>query len=96
MQNQFGQALRGKVQKFRFNNLFILSSLSFLMPNKKRFNKICKDIKDIKIQGARNIAKAALYAYSIYPSFSSKKKLLSLRPTEPMLVNVLNRIEKEK
>jgi len=65
------------------------------MPNKKRFNKICKDIKDIKIQGARNIAKAALYAYSIYPSFSSKKKLLSLRPTEPMLVNVLNRIEKE-
>jgi len=65
------------------------------MSKKKRFNQICKDIKEIKIQGARNIAKAALYAYSLFPTKSSKNKLLSLRPTEPMLVNVLNKLEKE-
>jgi len=65
------------------------------MNNKKRFDTICRNIKNINIQGARNIAKAALYAYSLQPTKSSKKKLLSLRPTEPMLVNVLNRIEKE-
>jgi len=63
--------------------------------NKKRktFNKICKDIKEIKIQGARNIAKKALYAYSLIPTKTSLKKLLSLRPTEPMLVNVLHKVE---
>lgn len=61
--------------------------------NKKRetFNKICRDIKKIKIQGARNIAKKALYAYSLFPTKASLKKLLSLRPTEPMLVNVLHK-----
>ena len=61
---------------------------------RKIFNKICKDIKSIKIQGARNIAKKALYAYSLFPTKSSIRKLISLRPTEPMLVNVLNRAEK--
>lgn len=58
--------------------------------NKQRiFNKIAKDIKDIKIQGARNIAKAALKAYFLIPTEASHKKLLSLRPTEPMLEHVL-------
>ncbi|MBI4116680.1 hypothetical protein HY449_02965 [Candidatus Pacearchaeota archaeon] len=62
---------------------------------KKRFEKILKDIKDIKIQGARNIAKAALNAYFIYPSKESKEKLISARPTEPMLFNVMERIESQ-
>lgn len=61
----------------------------------KRFNKIAKDIKKIKIQGARNIAKKALYAYSLIPGKRSKKVLLSLRPTEPMLWNVLDKAEKQ-
>jgi len=61
---------------------------------KKRFNRIVKGIKEIKIQGARNIAKKALYAYSLFPTKKSKKKLLSLRPTEPFLHNVLNQAEK--
>lgn len=62
--------------------------------NKKRiFNKILQDIRTVKIQGAKNIARQALYAYSLFPGSSTKKKLLSLRPTEPMLVNVLHRIE---
>jgi len=62
--------------------------------NKKRFNKILENIKSIKIQGARNIAKAALYAYSLNPTKHSKEQLMKARPTEPMLVNVLNKIEK--
>jgi len=64
------------------------------MINKKRFNKITKDIKEVRIQGARNIAKSALYAYYLIPKRKSKKKLLSLRPTEPMMENVLNMAEK--
>ena len=62
---------------------------------KKRFNKIVKDIKEIKIQGARNIAKAGMKAYSLIPTKASKQKLLSLRPTEPMLENVLNMMNKK-
>lgn len=54
-----------------------------------KFSKICKDIKNIKIQGAENIAKAALAAYSLKPSSGSIKKLVSLRKTEPMVENAL-------
>jgi len=54
-----------------------------------------KKIKDIKIQGARNIAKAALKAYFLIPTKTSKKKLLSSRPTEPMMENVLDLTEKK-
>lgn len=67
------------------------------MINKKRFlefNKICNDIKNVRIQGARNIAKSGLKAYSLIPTKTAKKKLLSLRPTEPMLENVLNLADK--
>jgi len=66
------------------------------MNNKKRFNQICKQIKLVKIQGASNIAKAGLQAYKLFPNKSTKKKLLSLRPTEPMLENVLDLAEKGK
>ena len=59
-----------------------------------RFSKICKDIKEIKIQGAENVAKAALVAYSLKPNASSIKKLISLRKTEPMVVNALNYAKK--
>ncbi|MAG78977.1 hypothetical protein CMI40_01225 [Candidatus Pacearchaeota archaeon] len=65
------------------------------MNKQKIFNKIAKDIKEVKIQGARNIAKKALYAYSLIPTKNSYEKLFSLRPTEPMLVNVLNKMEKQ-
>jgi len=64
------------------------------MNKRGQFNKICKDIKNVKIQGARNAAKSALYAYSLIPTKSSKKKILSLRPTEPMMENVLDLAEK--
>jgi translation initiation factor 2B subunit (eIF-2B alpha/beta/delta family) len=63
--------------------------------NKKEsdFNKILEDIKSIKIQGARNVAKAALKAYLLSPSIESKRKLLSSRPTEPMMFHVLHMAE---
>lgn len=67
------------------------------MQNKRgRFNKIANEIRNVKIQGARNIAKAALEAYSLFPSRKTKKYLLSLRPTEPMMENVLDLAEKAK
>lgn len=66
------------------------------MDKKRVFNKILQDIKNVKIQGARNIARQALYAYSLFPTNVTKHKLLSLRPTEPMLINVLHRIETQK
>lgn len=65
------------------------------MSNKKRFDKIASDIRNVKIQGARNIAKAALMAYSLIPTKASKRKLLSLRPTEPMMENILEMAEKK-
>ena len=72
--------------------MFSVLRIYIKMKNKKkRFNQIVKDIKEIKIQGATNIAKSALQAYFLIPTKSSKKKLISLRPTEPLLVNILNK-----
>ena len=65
------------------------------MFKKARFNRICKRIKEIKIQGATNVAKSALKAYYLFPSKSTKAKLLKLRPTEPMLSHVLQLAEKQ-
>ncbi|MEK6860172.1 MAG: hypothetical protein AABX54_05150 [Nanoarchaeota archaeon] len=64
------------------------------MNKEKEFDKICKDIKSIKIQGAENIAKSAFYAYKLIPTKKSKEKLISLRPTEPMLQNILKIADK--
>jgi len=65
------------------------------MANKFLFNRICGQIKDIKIQGATNVAKAALKAYYLMPTKESKRILLSLRPTEPMLSHVLEMADKK-
>jgi len=64
------------------------------MDNQKRFDRVVKEIKEIKIQGAKNIAKAAVKAYSLIPTNASRIKLLSSRPTEPMMENVLSMIKK--
>lgn len=64
------------------------------MDKKKRFNEILRKIKTIEIQGARNVAKSALEAYLLLPSKDSKEKLLSSRPTEPMMFHVLELAEK--
>lgn len=65
------------------------------MFEKYKFEKICKNIRDVKIQGATDIAKAALKAYFLFPTEKTKKKLLSLRPTEPMLAHVLALADKK-
>jgi ribose 1,5-bisphosphate isomerase len=54
-----------------------------------KFNKICKDIKTLKIQGAEKVAMAAINALSVKHDSNSVKKLISLRPTEPCLRNAL-------
>ena len=63
------------------------------MNKKKRFNNILKKIKKVKIQGARNIAKASLKAYFLIPRKKSKKRLLDSRPTEPLMQKVLELAE---
>lgn len=59
------------------------------------FEKICNEIKSVKIQGATNVAKAAIRAYSLRPGEKAKKILINLRPTEPALFNALRFLEKE-
>jgi ribose 1,5-bisphosphate isomerase len=56
---------------------------------KEKFETICQDIKSIKIQGAENIARAALRALLIKHDSQSIQKLISLRPTEPCLRNCI-------
>lgn len=70
-----------------------------------RIDKICSDIVELRIQGARNVARAALQAIDIAITTSTAKKydeflseiltladrLAGLRATEPMLVNLLSR-----
>ncbi len=53
------------------------------------FSKILKDIKSLKIQGAHNIALAGLKALSYNNSQKSIKSLISVRPTEPALINAI-------
>jgi len=75
--------------------IFITLFLIFNMNKKREFNQILQDIKEIKIQGARNIAKSALKAYSLIPTKNSKNILLNSRPTEPMMQNVLEMAQKK-
>jgi translation initiation factor 2B subunit (eIF-2B alpha/beta/delta family) len=65
------------------------------MNKQQKFNKILEDIKNVKIQGARNVAMKALEAYFLFPNENTKKTLKNLRPTEPMLFRVLNEINKK-
>ncbi len=65
-----------------------------MVSKEARFKKIVREIKNIKIQGATNIAKKALHAYLLIPTKQSKNKLLNSRPTEPMMENVLDLAEK--
>jgi translation initiation factor 2B subunit (eIF-2B alpha/beta/delta family) len=64
-----------------------------MMNKEKRFDKICRDIKSIKIQGARNVALAGLEAYKLNQGEASKRLISSLRPTEPFLINVLRQAD---
>jgi len=65
------------------------------MFEKFRFKKICRDIKSIKIQGATNVARAALEAYFLFPNSATKRILINLRSTEPMLTHVLELADRQ-
>jgi len=52
--------------------------------------RVVKDIKSLKIQGAENVARAAVDAwYSAKDKKAASKILISTRPVEPMLRNVI-------
>lgn len=53
------------------------------------FDKILDDIKSVKIQGAENVAKAGIKAFLLKPTEKSAKRIVSVRPTEPLLQNSL-------
>lgn len=71
------------------------------------FNAVCKKIKDLKIQGATNVAAAGVEALSSLIEKSKagsrarilseieagKKKLFALRATEPMMRNFVNFVQ---
>ncbi|MDD5192302.1 MAG: hypothetical protein PHH54_07205 [Candidatus Nanoarchaeia archaeon] len=57
------------------------------------FNQICREIKRVHIQGAREVAKKAFFAYKLIPTEKSKHILISLRLTEPMLINMLKKAD---
>lgn len=59
----------------------------------KKAEKIINDIKKIKIQGARNIALSAIKLYAEFHTKEVKEKLISARPTEPLLFNSLQFME---
>ncbi|MDH3352943.1 MAG: hypothetical protein OEL87_00665 [Nanoarchaeota archaeon] len=61
-----------------------------------RFNKILADIKSVKIQGAENVAKAGIMAFLLSPTKSSAKKIVSIRPTEPLLQNAISALLNSK
>ena len=63
---------------------------------RKKVQEILQDIIDVKIQGATNIAKAGIKAYNLAPSKSIAQAILATRPTEPLLQNTINYLQKSK
>ncbi len=55
------------------------------------FKTVCRNIKEVKIQGAENIALAGVKALKL--KGANKDILLKLRPTEPLLKNALKTTE---
>ena len=60
----------------------------------KQFNEIIEEIKDVKIQGANSIAINGIKAALIKQDKKSIKKILSARPTEPLLQNSIEIIKR--
>lgn len=61
-----------------------------------RFDRILKDIKNVKTQGATNIAKSGIRAFLLQPNKKSARQIFSTRPTEPLLQNSLKYLLKSK
>jgi translation initiation factor 2B subunit (eIF-2B alpha/beta/delta family) len=66
------------------------------MKEATKIDRIVRDIKSVKIQGAENIAKAGIKAYLLNPSKESAEEILSTRPTEPLMQNAIKILQKSK
>jgi translation initiation factor 2B subunit (eIF-2B alpha/beta/delta family) len=66
------------------------------MKKRDALSKTIKDIKDVKIQGATDIAKEGIKAYMSNPSEESLNRIIEARPTEPLLRNLLKNLHKSK
>jgi len=51
----------------------------------EEFERIVKEIKEVKIQGANSIALAGVKAFLLDPTKEGARKILAARPTEPLL-----------
>ena len=60
------------------------------------YERILKDIKEVKIQGATNIAIWGIKAFLMRPYKKYAKEILSLRETEPLLQNSIRFLLKSK
>jgi ribose 1,5-bisphosphate isomerase len=54
-----------------------------------RFEKILRDIKSVKIQGAENVARAGIEAFLLKSDKKSVERILNVRVTEPLLQNAI-------
>ncbi|VVB80607.1 Ribose 1,5-bisphosphate isomerase [uncultured archaeon] len=55
-----------------------------------RGEQVLEKIRNVKIQGANEIAKAGINLFTKNPTKDFAKKIISLRPTEPLLQNSLD------
>ncbi len=62
----------------------------------KTFDQILKSIKEVKTQGAQNIALAGMQAFLLQHDKTSVDQILKTRPTEPMMQNLLKFLQKSK
>jgi len=66
------------------------------MEKEGEFERIVRDIKDVKIQGANNIALAGIKATLLRFDKNSLHRISFARPTEPLLQNSISIIAKSK
>jgi translation initiation factor 2B subunit (eIF-2B alpha/beta/delta family) len=62
----------------------------------EEFERILREIKEVKIQGANRIAVAGVKAFLLNPSKEGVKKILEARPTEPLLQNAIKLLRETK
>ena len=67
-----------------------------MQKEEEKFNRILQDIKDIKIQGAENVAKAGMNAFILQSDRNSVNRIIKTRPTEPLMQNSLACLSKSK
>lgn len=62
----------------------------------EEFERILREIKNVKIQGANSIAIAGVKAFLLNPTEEGAKRILEARPTEPLLQNAIKLLRESK